>query len=183
MGINQGPISLDQKYTQEHRPRLPDRDPGAGAPADGADAAAIAPQAASTPAGFISGYRGSPLGGYDQQLRARASHLEALQRQVPARRERGSRRDRDLGLAAAQSVARRHGTMAWSASGTARGLASTVAATCSATATPPAPPRRRRAVPRRRRPRRQVLDRAASVGPRLHLGADARISIPPASTK
>jgi indolepyruvate ferredoxin oxidoreductase len=74
MGINQGPISLDQKYTQgsghvfltgiQALVRLPmaqirrDR-------ANGLNTAA-----------FISGYRGSPLGGYDQQLFAARKHLE-----------------------------------------------------------------------------------------------------------
>jgi len=74
MGINQGAISLDQKYTQESGHifltgiqalvRLPmaqirrDR-------ANGLNTAA-----------FISGYRGSPLGGYDQQLFAARQHLE-----------------------------------------------------------------------------------------------------------
>ena len=74
MGINQGPISLDQKYTQrsghvfmtglQALVRLPmaqiRRDRAAGL----------------NTAGFISGYRGSPLGGYDQQLLAARSHLE-----------------------------------------------------------------------------------------------------------
>src|SRR5438067_435159 len=74
MGINQGPISLDQKYTQgtghvfltgiQALVRLPmaqirrDRAQGLNT------------------AGFISGYRGSPLGGYDQQLFAARKHLE-----------------------------------------------------------------------------------------------------------
>jgi indolepyruvate ferredoxin oxidoreductase len=74
MGINQGPISLDQKYTQasghvfltgiQALVRLPmaqvrrDRANGLNT------------------AGFISGYRGSPLGGYDQQLFAARKHLE-----------------------------------------------------------------------------------------------------------
>lgn len=73
MGINQGPISLDQKYTQasghvfmtgiQALVRLPmaqirrDR-------AQGLNTAA-----------FVSGYRGSPLGGYDQQLMAARAHL------------------------------------------------------------------------------------------------------------
>ena len=74
MGINQGPISLDQKYTQgsghvfmtglQALVRLPmaqiRRDRAAGLKT----------------AGFISGYRGSPLGGYDQQLFAARQHLE-----------------------------------------------------------------------------------------------------------
>ena len=74
MGINQGPISLDQKYTQDSGHvfltgiqalvRLPmaqiRRDRAAGL----------------NTAGFISGYRGSPLGGYDQQLFAARKHLE-----------------------------------------------------------------------------------------------------------
>ncbi|HEU4804273.1 MAG TPA: indolepyruvate ferredoxin oxidoreductase family protein, partial [Nitrobacter sp.] len=74
MGINQGPISLDQKYTQgtghvfitgiQALVRLPmaqiRRDRAAGL----------------NTAGFISGYRGSPLGGYDQQLIAARNHLD-----------------------------------------------------------------------------------------------------------
>ena len=74
MGINPGPISLDQKYTQcsghvfltgiQALVRLPmaqirrDRANGLNT------------------AGFISGYRGSPLGGYDQQLFAARKHLD-----------------------------------------------------------------------------------------------------------
>jgi indolepyruvate ferredoxin oxidoreductase len=74
MGINQGPISLDQKYTQasghvfltgiQALVRLPmaqvrrDR-------AMGLNTAAL-----------VTGYRGSPLGGYDQQLFAARKHLE-----------------------------------------------------------------------------------------------------------
>jgi indolepyruvate ferredoxin oxidoreductase len=74
MGINQGPISLDQKYTQDtgrvfmtgiqSLVRLPmaqiRRDRAAGL----------------NTAGFVTGYRGSPLGGYDQQLFAARKHLE-----------------------------------------------------------------------------------------------------------
>ena len=74
MGINQGPISLDQKYTQESGHifltgiqalvRLPmaqvRRDRAAGL----------------NTAAFVTGYRGSPLGGYDQQLMAARKHLD-----------------------------------------------------------------------------------------------------------
>jgi indolepyruvate ferredoxin oxidoreductase len=74
MGINQGPISLDQKYTQgsghifltgiQALVRLPmaqiRRDRAAGL----------------NTAGFVTGYRGSPLGGYDQQLMAARKHLD-----------------------------------------------------------------------------------------------------------
>ncbi len=73
MGINQGPISLDQKYTQgsghvfltgiQALVRLPmaqvRRDRAAGL----------------NTSAFITGYRGSPLGGYDQQLFAARKHL------------------------------------------------------------------------------------------------------------
>ncbi len=74
MGIHQGPISLDQKYTQETGRvfmtgtqalvRLPmaqvRRDRAAGL----------------NTAAFVTGYRGSPLGGYDQQLWAARQHLD-----------------------------------------------------------------------------------------------------------
>src|SRR6201996_8235585 len=74
MGINQGPVSLDQKYTQ-----------GSGHVfLTGIQALVRLPMAqirrdranGLNTAGFISGYRGSPLGGYDQQLFAARKHLE-----------------------------------------------------------------------------------------------------------
>jgi indolepyruvate ferredoxin oxidoreductase len=74
MGINQGPISLDQKYTQ-----------GSGHVfLTGIQALVRLPMAqirrdranGLNTAGFISGYRGSPLGGYDQQLFAARKHLD-----------------------------------------------------------------------------------------------------------
>src|SRR6201991_788763 len=74
MGINQGPISLDQKYTQgtghvfltgiQALFQLP------MAQMQSDRAAAVHTTA------FVSGYRGSPLGGYDQQLFAARKHLE-----------------------------------------------------------------------------------------------------------
>ncbi len=74
MGINQGPISLDQKYTQ-----------GSGHVfLTGIQALVRLPMAqirrdranGLKTAGFVSGYRGSPLGGYDQQLFAARKHLD-----------------------------------------------------------------------------------------------------------
>ncbi len=55
-------------------------------------------------AGFVSGYRGSPLGGLDQALWKASKFLDRAQRQVPARRQRGPRGDGDLGHAAGQPV-------------------------------------------------------------------------------
>ena len=74
MGINQGPISLDQKYTQDTGHVF----------TTGIQALVRLPMAqirrdranGLNTAGFISGYRGSPLGGYDQQLFAARKHLE-----------------------------------------------------------------------------------------------------------
>src|SRR6478735_1729361 len=74
MGINQGPISLDQKYTKETGHVF----------TTGIQALVRLPMAqirrdranGLNTAGFISGYRGSPLGGYDQQLFAARKHLE-----------------------------------------------------------------------------------------------------------
>src|SRR5947199_2220625 len=74
MGINQGPISLDQKYTQ-----------GSGHVfMTGIQALVRLPMAqirrdranGLNTAGFVTGYRGSPLGGYDQQLFAARKHLD-----------------------------------------------------------------------------------------------------------
>src|ERR1700748_648139 len=73
MGINQGQISLDQKYTQgsghvfmtgiQALVRLPmaqiKRDRASGL----------------NTAGLVTGYRGSPMGGHGQQLNAAKKHL------------------------------------------------------------------------------------------------------------
>src|SRR4029079_6052298 len=73
MGINQGPISLDQKYTAKTGhvfmtgTQALGRLPMAQIRRDRANGLKTA--------GFISGYRGSPLGGYDQQLMAARKHL------------------------------------------------------------------------------------------------------------
>src|ERR1700737_5081577 len=73
MGINQGLISLDQKYTQ-----------GSGhvfltgiRGLVGLPMAQIRRDRAAglNTAALVTGYRGSPLGGYDQQLMAAHRHL------------------------------------------------------------------------------------------------------------
>ena len=118
-------------------------------------------------AGFISGYRGSPLGGLDQSLWKAKTASRRAPRRVPARRQRGPRGDRRVGLAAGQSVPERQ--IRWRVRHVvrqgpgrrplrrrlqARQLGGLVAA-------------RRRAGAGRRRPRRQVLDARAPV--RTHL--------------
>jgi len=73
MGINQGPISLDQKYTQETGHVF----------TTGIQALVRLPMAqirrdranGLNTAGFISGYRGSPIGGYDLELWAAQAQL------------------------------------------------------------------------------------------------------------
>ena len=62
-------------------------------------------------AGYVSGYRGSPLGGLDQQFMRAKAHLERAQRPLPVRPERGPRRDRDLGHAAGRTA--RRGQVRW----------------------------------------------------------------------
>ncbi len=55
-------------------------------------------------AGFISGYRGSPLGGYDQQLSRRQAAARRKRHPGLGGIERGSRRHGGLGLAAGSGV-------------------------------------------------------------------------------
>ena len=90
-------------------------------------------------AGFVSGYRGSPLGGLDLQLARVEASCSRPRHRLPARPQRGAGRHRLLGLAAGRNARRRHVMTASSASGTARGRASTAPATCSATPISPAP--------------------------------------------
>ncbi len=74
MGIDQGQISLDQKYVQQSGHIF----------LSGTQALVRLPMAqvrrdrafGLNTAGFVTGYRGSPLGGYDQQLHAARKHLE-----------------------------------------------------------------------------------------------------------
>ena len=58
-------------------------------------------------AGFVSGYRGSPLGGLDQQLARAAQAAQGRRHRLPAGAERGSRRHRRLGHAAGRAAGRR----------------------------------------------------------------------------
>ena len=58
-------------------------------------------------AGFVSGYRGSPLGGLDQQLWRAKKQLAAVRHRLPARPQRGTCRHRLLGFAADRASRRR----------------------------------------------------------------------------
>ena len=89
-------------------------------------------------AGYVTGYRGSPLGGLDQQMARAEAHARGAPHRPPAGRQRGPRGHCLLGTQQASSTARAS-TTACSPSGTARGRASTAPATRSATATSPAP--------------------------------------------
>ena len=75
-------------------------------------------------AGFISGYRGSPLGGFDLQL-TRSGKCWREQHRIQARPQRGTRRDRWSGARSRRRCAARAAMTASSRSGTARGRAST----------------------------------------------------------
>ena len=91
-------------------------------------------------AGFVSGYRGSPLGGYDQALWQAKKHLAAQNIVFQPGVNEELARDRGVGLAAARPLsADRRSSTACSASGTARAPASTAAPTSSSTPTWPAP--------------------------------------------
>ena len=76
-------------------------------------------------AGFISGYRGSPLGGLDQQLWRAQKLLEDARHRLQAGPQRGPGRHRGLGHASRPTVSPAQATTACSACGTARRPAST----------------------------------------------------------
>ena len=66
-------------------------------------------------AGFVSGYRGSPLGGLDLNLARAKEASRRLPHHLPARPQRGTRRDRDLGYAAGGTRAAKASMTAFSA--------------------------------------------------------------------
>ena len=124
-------------------------------------------------AGFISGYRGSPLGALDQALWKAQKFLDQRAHQVPAGSQRGPRRDGAVGHAAGQPLSRRQvrrrvrhvvrqgpGRRPLRRRVQARELRRHLEA-------------RRRAGARRRRPWRQVVDAAAPVRPHVRGGDDA----------
>jgi indolepyruvate ferredoxin oxidoreductase len=61
-------------------------------------------------AAFVSGYRGSPLGGVDQAFWKARPWLDTTQRALSARGQRGAGRDRGLGQPADQPVCRMRAT-------------------------------------------------------------------------
>jgi hypothetical protein len=125
-------------------------------------------------AGFISGYRGSPLGGFDLELWRAKKHLEApsTSKFTPGLNEDLARRW--CGARSRSTCSRARRSTACSACGTARARASTAAATCSSTPTPPAPRRSTAACWRwRRRPRAASRRRCRTVGARIRQRDDA----------
>ena len=58
-------------------------------------------------AGYVTGYRGSPLGGLDQQFQRAEKWLAPVRHRVPGRHQRGARRDRGVGHAAGRAARRR----------------------------------------------------------------------------
>ena len=71
-------------------------------------------------AGFVSGYRGSPLGGLDLQLWKAKQQLERVEHRLPAGPQRGAGGHRLLGHRSRPSCSAKAGTTACSRSGTAR---------------------------------------------------------------
>jgi indolepyruvate ferredoxin oxidoreductase len=120
--------------------------------------------------GFVSGYRGSPLGGLDQSLwsarkfleRANVTFQPGLNEDLAATSIWGTQQ---------VNLHRARPSMACTRCGTARDPASTAAATCSSTRTSPAPAStaacsRSRATTTRRNRRRCRTSRTTSSRPR-----------------
>ncbi len=118
-------------------------------------------------AGFITGYRGSPLGAVDQTAWRAKKHLEKHHVRFHAGPQRGPRGHQRVGHAAGQHVRRRqvrrrllHVVRQGSRRGSLRRRV-------QARQRRRHQPARRRARAGRRRPQRQELDAAAPVGPHL----------------
>ena len=67
---------------------------------------ALDAEAGLNTAGYITGYRGSPVGGVDQAFMRAKALLEPQKHQVPSRPQRGSCRDRAVGLPAGGDAGR-----------------------------------------------------------------------------
>ena len=91
-------------------------------------------------AGYVTGYRGSPLGGLDQQFMRAGRQLAAADIKFQPASTRSSPPPRS-GARSRPSCAARASSMACSACGTAKVRASIAPATCSATPISPAPRR------------------------------------------
>ena len=124
-------------------------------------------------AGFISGYRGSPLGGLDQALWQAKQVLEKSDIVFQPGHQRGPGRHRRLGLAAGRPVPGRQvrrRVRALVRQGPGR---RPLASTCSSTATTPAPPKHGGVLVVAGDDHAcQVLDPAAPVRPRLRRRRD-----------
>ena len=90
-------------------------------------------------AGFVSGYRGSPIGGLDQNLWRAKKWLQANDIVFQPGLNEELAATAAVGLAAGRAARRRQVRRRLRRSGTARGRASTAPATCSATPTWRAP--------------------------------------------
>ena len=130
-------VSLDDKYALESGRVYLDRRPGVRPPADPAAPARRA-RRASTPRGFVSGYRGSPLGALDQSLWKAAKFLERAHIKFQPGLNEDLAATALWGSQQVNLYPQARNTTACSRCGTARAPASTAAATCSSTRTTPA---------------------------------------------
>ena len=124
-------------------------------------------------AGYISGYRGSPLGGFDQRPRPGAAPPRGAPRALPPRPQRGPRGHRGVGLAAHRDLPRREvrrGVRDLVREGAGGGPQRRRA---QARELRRRRKQRRRAVHRGGRPRGEVLVHAPPVGAGVRRGADA----------
>ena len=92
-------------------------------------------------AGYVTGYRGSPLGGLDGQFQRAEAVPEQKRHPLSGRHQRGPRRDRRSGARNRRSCAAKASSMAYLPCGTARAPASTGPAMFSVMPIWPAPQR------------------------------------------